>query len=121
MSEILITGALWHIAGPGPIDSTVSCQQAGRIVALSASVGNGSGKRQAIMDLDLGISWSSRVSTGDDWKEGGEQLFIWTLIYLLLFCECRIFGIKSLIFLSASRFIYQLTATHHHRPLCPAL
>lgn len=121
MSEILITGALWHIAGPGPIDSTVSCQQAGRIVALSASVGNGSGKRQAIMDLDLGISWSSRVSTGDDWKEGGEQLFIWTLIYLLLFCECRIFGIFSLIFLSASRFIYQLTATHHHRPLCPAL
>lgn len=83
MSEMLITGALWHIAGPGPIDCTVSCQQAGRIVALSASVGNGSGKRQAIMDLDLGISWSSRVSTGDHWKEGGEQLFIWTLNYLL--------------------------------------
>lgn len=65
MSEMLITGALWHIASPGPVDCTVSRQQAGRIVALPASVGDGSGKRQPIMDQDLCISWSSGVSTGD--------------------------------------------------------
>lgn len=69
MSEMTITGALRHIASPGPIDCTVSHQQASRIVALSASVGNGSGKGQPIMDQDLGVSWRSRVSTGDHWKQ----------------------------------------------------
>lgn len=78
MSEITITGALWHIAGPGPVNCTVSRQQASRIVALSASIGNGSGKGEPIMDQDLRVSWSSRVSTGDHWKQGqqgDQQLF----------------------------------------------
>lgn len=43
--ELLITRALRHVASPGPVYSTVSGEQASRIVALPASVSNGSGKR----------------------------------------------------------------------------
>lgn len=84
MSGITITGALRHIAGPGPVDCTVSRQQAGRIVALSARVGNGSGEGQPIMDQDLGVSWSSRVSTGDHCKQG-QQIFTYLDFKLLNF------------------------------------
>lgn len=96
MSILTITRALWHIAGPGSIDCTVSCQQTGRIVALSASVGNGFGKGQPIMDQDLGVSWSSRVSTGDHWKQeqpqqGHQQLFTQIDFSLPLFCNCSFF------------------------------
>lgn len=72
-SGITLTGALRHVAGPGPVDCTVSRQQAGRIVALSARVGNGSGEGQPVMDQDLGVSWGSRVSTGDHCKQGQQQ------------------------------------------------
>lgn len=108
MSEITITGALRHIAGPGPVDCTVSRQQASRIVALSASVRNGSGKGQPVMDQDLGVSWSSRVSTGDHWKQGqnnkgtNNYSLIWTLNYLIIFCNCGFPVAKSKYFFPTS-------------------
>uniref|UniRef100_A0A3P9BW50 Uncharacterized protein n=1 Tax=Maylandia zebra TaxID=106582 RepID=A0A3P9BW50_9CICH len=43
-------------------------QESSRVVALPASVSDGSGKSQAIVNEDLGIPWSSWISTRNHCK-----------------------------------------------------
>uniref|UniRef100_A0AAX7SUK2 Uncharacterized protein n=1 Tax=Astatotilapia calliptera TaxID=8154 RepID=A0AAX7SUK2_ASTCA len=57
-----------HVASPSPVNSAVPGQESSRVVALPASVSDGSGKSQAIVNEDLGIPWSSWISTRNHCK-----------------------------------------------------
>lgn len=48
-------------------------EQAIRVVAFSAGVGDGAGKHKSIMELDHGVAGSSRVATGDHCEKDNKR------------------------------------------------